>query len=108
MSLTWKLLLAKLIELLGPYLLEWITDMLRGVDEALDGDPNILEPAEAVSRIFDAAIARCPWWRFRRKAALAACARVAVKYAEDVKYAAQYGDPVPRLTAEECRELESL
>lgn len=106
--MTWAALILKIIDLLWPILREWIERLLADVEQALDGDPAIVDPPAAVARVFAAARSRTSMFRFWRHRVLDRCERIAMRHAGELAQAARFGESAPQLTAEEREELKAL
>jgi hypothetical protein len=85
--MSWAAIIASLLEVLGPLLVEWVKQWLHAklADAARESDPAANLPAEVqVGAVFDEAIAQTPRYARIRRALLRRLKAIAVQKAAGV------------------------
>lgn len=100
----WAAVIALIIDLVGPYLMEWLKQLLeRWLSRAAADLPAPATGADVVG-LFDTAIARLPRFAFARRALLRAVKRAAEPRAESM----MHGTSLLPLSPAEAADLKDI
>jgi hypothetical protein len=101
--MTWLNVVAVLVKLLGPVLVEWLARLLDDAAREMTYNPSA-SPGQFdadLAALFDRARGKVWWFQFRKAAALRLARQAALRRSDQIRSSAVSGTAVAPLTAEE-------